>query len=83
VVFFAVRYYNFERLHTKNSDQLPVNYENSLKKCPLRVVHNKAGGPVINNKCIQRLKIILSVQLSGSCGINCMTRWLRLDITRT
>lgn len=27
-----MRYYNFERLHTKNGDQSPVNYENSLKK---------------------------------------------------
>ena len=27
-----MRYYNLERLHTKNGDQSPINYENSLKK---------------------------------------------------
>ena len=27
-----MRYYNLVRLHTKNGDQSPVNYENSLKK---------------------------------------------------
>jgi putative transposase len=27
-----VRYYNLERLHTKNGDQSPINFENSLKK---------------------------------------------------
>ncbi len=27
-----MRSYNLERLHTANGDQLPVNYENSLKK---------------------------------------------------
>ena len=27
-----MRYYNFERLHTTNGDQSPINYENSLKK---------------------------------------------------
>jgi putative transposase len=25
-------YYNLERLHTKNGDQSPINFENSLKK---------------------------------------------------
>jgi len=25
----------FERLHTTNGDQPPINYENSLKKCPV------------------------------------------------
>ncbi|MBT4451100.1 MAG: IS3 family transposase [Gammaproteobacteria bacterium] len=27
-----MRYYNLERLHTKNGDKSPINYENSLKK---------------------------------------------------
>lgn len=27
-----MRYYNLERLHTKNGDQSPINYESSLKK---------------------------------------------------
>ncbi|MBT4450580.1 MAG: IS3 family transposase [Gammaproteobacteria bacterium] len=27
-----MRYYNFDRLHTTNGDQSPINYENSLKK---------------------------------------------------
>jgi putative transposase len=27
-----IRYYNLERLHTKNGDQSPINYESSLKK---------------------------------------------------
>jgi len=27
-----MRYYNLERLYTKNRDQSPINYENSLKK---------------------------------------------------
>jgi putative transposase len=27
-----MRYYNLERLHTKNGDQSPINYEDSLKK---------------------------------------------------
>ena len=27
-----MRYFNLERLHTKNGDQSPINYENSLKK---------------------------------------------------
>lgn len=27
-----MRYYNFERLHTKNGDQSPINYEKSLNK---------------------------------------------------
>jgi putative transposase len=27
-----MRYYHLERLHTKNGDQSPINYENSLKK---------------------------------------------------
>jgi putative transposase len=27
-----MRHYNLERLHTKNGDQSPINYENSLKK---------------------------------------------------
>ncbi len=27
-----MRYYNFDRLHTANGDQSPINYENSLKK---------------------------------------------------
>jgi putative transposase len=27
-----MRYYNLVRLHTKNGDQSPINYENSLKK---------------------------------------------------
>lgn len=26
-----IRYYNFDRLHTANGDQSPINYENSLK----------------------------------------------------
>ena len=30
-----LRYYNLERLHAKNGDQSPVNYEKSLKKCPV------------------------------------------------
>jgi putative transposase len=30
-----MRYYNLERLHTKNGDQSPINYEKSLKKCPV------------------------------------------------
>jgi putative transposase len=27
-----MRYYNLKRLHTKNGDQSPINYESSLKK---------------------------------------------------
>jgi putative transposase len=27
-----ISYYNLERLHTKNGDQSPINYESSLKK---------------------------------------------------
>jgi putative transposase len=30
-----MRYYNPEKRHTANSDQSPINYENSLKKCPV------------------------------------------------
>jgi len=26
-----MKYYNLERLHSKNGDQPPINYENSLK----------------------------------------------------
>jgi hypothetical protein len=27
-----MRHYNFERLHTENSDYSPINYESSLEK---------------------------------------------------
>ncbi len=35
-----MRYYNLERLHTANEDMSPIEYENSLKKCPELVVQN-------------------------------------------
>ena len=30
-----MRYYNLVRLHSTNGDQSPINYEKSLKKCPV------------------------------------------------
>ena len=30
-----MRYYNLDRLHTANGDQSPVNFERSLKECPV------------------------------------------------
>ena len=30
-----MRYYNLVRLHSANGDQSPINYEKSLKKCPV------------------------------------------------
>ena len=35
-----MRYYNLERLHTANGDKSPINYENSLKKCPVGLDQN-------------------------------------------
>lgn len=39
-----MKYYNLERLHTANGDQSPINYENSLKKCPVGLDQNNTAG---------------------------------------
>lgn len=43
-----MRYYNLERLHTTNGDQSPINYENSLKKCPVGLDQNIQKGDALS-----------------------------------
>ena len=35
-----MRYYNLERLQSSNGDMSPINYESSLKKCPVWLDQN-------------------------------------------
>ncbi len=37
-----IKYYNMKRLHSANRNMMPAEYENSLKKCPVRVEQNSA-----------------------------------------